>query len=148
MTNETLLILIDRCRIDEGKELVPGVAYLFDRVFLEPYADSRKHRARHEIIILLYQGKKVGAILRYGHYDIQWTVKEKYQGKHILSDFLRLNILKKIWPENTETELADVWNPQDYQKKRHLAELAGLCIKNLDLLESRFGENRRHTWYE
>lgn len=148
MTNETLLALIDRCRISDGEALIPGVAYLFDRDFLEPDAYSRKHRVRHEVIILLYRGKKAGAILRCGTVDVHWTVKEKYQGKHILSDFLRLNVLRTIWPENTETELVDIWCPEEYQRKKHLAELAGLRIKNFAKLESLYGERRAHTQYE
>lgn len=135
MKNETLLSLIERCRIADGVELIAGTAYLFDQRFRIPVINSHDCIERYEIIILLYHNHKAGAILRCGDADVHWTVKERYQGKHILSDFLRSGVLKSVWPTNIQTDLSGIESRADYQKKKHLAELAGLRITNIDFLE-------------
>ena len=53
-----------------------------------------------------------------------------------ISDFLRTKILNKVWPENKSVEICGVYTRADYNKKKHLALLAGMSIRNEDKIES------------
>ena len=135
MRNEDILRLINRCNIENGLVLIEGHAYLFN-LKRRQHCGNRYEYVTDEIIVLFKNGEKVGGIYRMGSYDLHWVIKKKYQGQHILSDFLRTEILNKVWPENKSVEICDVYTRADYDKKKHLALLAGMAIKNEDKIES------------
>lgn len=135
MRNEDILKLINRCNIENGVALINNNAYLFN-IEKRQRCGSHYEYVIEEIIVLLKDGKKVGGIYRMGSYDLHWVIKEKYQGQHILSDFLRTKILNKVWPENKSVEICGVYTRADYNKKKHLALLAGMSIRNEEKIES------------
>lgn len=129
MTHEELLDIVRRCDLRRGEELVPGKAYLFNRKF-KRQVEGENYYDQLEIIVLVKDEVKVGGILRMGTLDIHCVVKEKYRGQHILSDFCKTGIIGKIWPENTSTEICDVYTKEEYEKKKHIADLLNMTIKN------------------
>ena len=135
MKNEDILKLINKCNIESSVTLIDGNAYLFN-LKRRQHCGNRYECVIDEIIVLFKNGEKVGGIYRMGAYDLHWVIKQKYQGQHILSDFLRTKILNKVWPENKSVEICGVYTRADYNKKKHLALLAGMSIRNEDKIES------------
>lgn len=129
MQNETILDIVRRCKLKDGKELIPGVAYLFNRKFLTPI-DDRFGYEQCEIIVLVKNGIKVGGIYRMGSWDMHVVLKEKYRGQHILSSFFKTGIINKIWPENKAVDLCDVISQDVFEKKKHLVELCNMTVRN------------------
>ena len=129
MRNEDVLDLVKQCDLSEGKELIYGKAYLFDKKFRE-FVGERIEYNREEIIVLVESGIKAGGIYRMGAEDLHAVIEAKYRGQHILSNFLKSGIIGKIWPENTSVTLCDVYTQEEYDKKKHLAELSHMSIKN------------------
>ncbi len=136
MKNEEVLDLVKQCDIEEGRELVPGKAYLYNKKFREVRCGKIEY-IDEEIIVLVESGIKVGGIYRMGTIDIHIVIDEKYRGQHIMSNFLKTGIIGKIWPENTSVELCDVYSQAEYDKKRYLAELCHMSIKNKKEIEDR-----------
>lgn len=136
MTNEEVLDIIRRCDIREGVELIPNEAYLFKRRFRHHHENTTYYE-QEEIIVLVKNGIKVGGLYRMGSYDIHCIIVERYRGKHILSDFCRTGIVQEIWPENESVELCNVYTRSEYDKKRHLANLLNMKIKNEEQIEKR-----------
>lgn len=136
MKNEEVIDLVKQCDLSEGKELIPGKAYLFNKKFRE-FVGGRIEYNREEIIVLVESGIKVGGIYRMGSVDIHIVMEEKYEGQHILSNFLKTNIIEKIWPENTSVELCGVYTQAEYDKKKYLAQLCHMSIKNEKEIEKR-----------
>lgn len=131
MQNEDVLEIIRRCNLSNGEVLIPNQAYLFHRDFVLhgfKYEDT-------ELIVLVKSGVKVGGIYRMDSNDMHWIIKPKFRGQHILSDFFRTGIINKIWPENKSVKLCDVYSESEYRKKKHLADLLGLSIKNQEEIE-------------
>ena len=135
MRNEDILKLIDRCNIENGLVLIKDRAYLFN-IKRRQRCGNHYEYVTEELIVLFRNGEKVGGIYRMGIYDLHWVIKKKYQGQHILSDFLRTKILNKVWSENKSVEICDVYTRADYNKKKHLALLAGMSIRNEEKIES------------
>ena len=145
MTNDDILELIRRCDLSKGKVLIPNQAYLFHRDFRLNgfnYEDT-------ELIVLVNSGVKVGGIYRMGSYDMHWIIKPKFRGQHILSDFFRTGIINEIWPENKSVKLCEVYSESEYKKKKHLADILGLSIKNQEEIESflSYVENQKKKHY-
>lgn len=136
MTNEDVLNLVKQCSIKEGIELVPEKAYLFNQKFRENRCGKIEY-VEEEMIVLVEAGIKVGGIYRMGSVDIHVVIEEEYRGQHILSSFLKTGIIGEIWPENTSVELCGVYTQAEYDKKRHLAELCHMSIKNEKEIEDR-----------
>ena len=134
MKNEDVLNLVRRCRLKSGKVLIPNKAYLFKRRFLTKIG-FKFYNNEEEIIVLVENGKKVGGIYRMGTYDVHCVLKEKYRDQHIISNFLKTGIIQKIWPENKSVELCDVYTREEYEKKKHLADLLGMVVRNADKIE-------------
>ena len=126
MKNEQILKMVKSCDLNEGKELIPGKAYLFKRTFLEVISENEEY----EIIILVKNGIKVGGILRMDDFDIHVVMYKKYENQHILSDFFRTGIINELWPNITSVMLCGVYTREEYNKKKHLAELCHMSIKN------------------
>ncbi len=133
MNNEELLDIIRRCDIHSGIELIPGTAFLIRRKFKRKIC-GRVTYQQLELIILVKNGIKVGAIYKMVD-DIHAIIKPKYRGQHIFSDFARTGIINKLWPEITSTELCDVNSRQEYEKKKHLATLCQMSVKNAKAIE-------------
>lgn len=134
MKNEDVLNLVQRCRLKSGKVLIPNKAYLFKRKFLTRVG-FKFYNNEEEIIVLVKDGKKVGGIYRMGAYDIHCVLHEKYRNQHIMSDFLKSGIIQEIWPENKSVELCGVYTREEYEKKKYLASLLGMTVKNADKIE-------------
>ncbi len=135
MTNEELLDIIRRCDIRNGIELIPGTAFLIKRRFKRKIC-GRVTYQQLEVIILVKNGVKVGAIYKMVD-DIHAILKPQYRGQHIFSDFARTGIINKLWPEITSTELCGVYSRQEYEKKKHLATLCQMSVKNAKEIEER-----------
>ena len=139
MTNEGVLDLVKRCNLKKGIELIPGEAYLFDRKFkIKSYGISNcmNKFIQMELIVLIKNGKKVGGIYRMGTADIHIVIKERYRGQHIMSNFLKKGIIKKIWPENISVEFCDLYTRSDYVMRKHLVALCNMTIRNEAEIES------------
>ena len=109
MTNEDVLNLVRRCKLNKGEELIPNNAYLFNRKFWHRVPRKiRFYKEYEEIIVLVKNGIKVGGIYRMGTYDIHVVMKKKYEGQGILSSFLKTGIINEIWPENKSVKLCGV----------------------------------------
>lgn len=134
MTNEDVLSLVRRCQLKTGQELIPKQAYLFKHKFLTRVG-CRLCCNEEEIIVLVKNDKKVWGIYRMGTYDVHCVLQEKYRGQHIMSDFLKTGIIQKIWPENKSVELCGVYTREEYEKKKHLADLLGMTVRNADKIE-------------
>lgn len=134
MTNEDVLDLVRRCRLKSGKVLIPNKAYLFKREFLTRVG-FKFYNNEEEIIVLVKDGKKVGGIYRMGTCDIHCVLDERYRNQHIMSDFFKSGIIREIWPENKSVKLCNVYTREEYEKKKHLAELLGMSVKNTDEIE-------------
>ncbi|MGN8874296.1 hypothetical protein [Pseudoflavonifractor sp. HCP28S3_F10] len=91
MTNDDILDLIRRCNIRDGEELIPGNAYLFNKKFRRN-ANGGITYEQEELIVLVKRGIKVGGIYRMGSYDIHVVMDERFEGQHIMSDFLRTGL--------------------------------------------------------
>lgn len=143
MTNEGILDLIRKCRISEGEELIPGKAYLFNRRFRMRTSGGRTYTEDVELIVLVKNGIKVGGIYRMAEYDIHIVMKERYEGQHIMSDFAKTGILNEIWPENKSVELCGVYTRQEFEKKKYLASLFGMTVRNEEELEDRLRSFRQ-----
>lgn len=127
MTNEELEKRIKKCKIKKGKELVKDFAYLC-------MSDE------FEIIVLTTNRKrKVGGIVRWGDFDIHFTIFPKYRGQHFLSNFLKTGVMQEIWNENKTITLYDraIESMDDYYKKMHLVELTGYTLTNTEEIEKR-----------
>ena len=135
MRNEDILKLINRCNIENGLILIEGYAYLFN-IKRRQRCGNHYEYITEEIIVLFKNGEKAGGIYRMGSYNLHWVIKKKYQGQHILSDFLRTGILNNVWSENKSVEICGVYTRADYNKKKHLALLAGMSIRNEEKIES------------
>lgn len=70
-----------------------------------------------------------------GSYDIHCIIDEKYRGQHIMSDFCKKGIIQEIWSENKSVELVEVDTRNDYNKRKHIASLCGLTIRNEEEIE-------------
>ena len=134
MTNDDILDLIRRCNIRDGEELIPGNAYLFNKKFRRN-ANGRITYEQEELIVLVKNGIKVGGIYRMGSYDIHVVMDERFEGQHIMSDFLRTGIINDIWPENTSVELCGVYTREEFDKKKHLAKLCNMTVRNEEKIE-------------
>ncbi len=143
MTNEELLDVIRRRDIRSGIELIPGTAFLIKRRFKRKIC-GRVTYQQLELIILVKNGVKVGAIYRMVD-DIHAILKPKYREQHIMSDFARTGIINKLWPEITSTELCDVHSLQEYEKKKHLATLCQMSVKNAKEIEKRLIFTKIHS---
>ena len=142
MKNEEVLDIVRRCDLIEGEELVRGEAYLFNRKFRRQIS-GKTYYVQVEIIVLVKNGVKVGGIYRMGSYDIHCVIDDKYKGQHIMSNFSKKGIIEKIWPENKSVELVDVNTREEYNKRKYLASLSGLAIRNEEEIEkwlSYFGQ--------
>ena len=135
MTNEDILSIVKQCKLKKGTILISNCAYLFNQKF-KVRVDKRFRYEQIEIIVLTKLGKKVGGIYRMGFDDIHCVIMEKYRNQHILSDFFKTGIIKKIWPENTSVKLCNVYTRDEYSKKKYLVELLGMSIKNESEIES------------
>ena len=130
MTNDNVLDLIKQCNLQEGEVLIPGEAYLFNKRFPHNRADEKE-----EIIVLVKNGIKVGGIYRMGSYDIHLVMKKNYEGQHIMSSFLKTGILNELWPENKSVKLCEVYTREEYSRKKYLADLCHMTVKNKDEIE-------------
>jgi hypothetical protein len=142
MKNEDILDIVRRCDLIEGEELVPGEAYLFNRKF-RMQISGKTYYEQVEIIVLVKNGVKVGGIYRMGSHDIHCVIDDKYIGEHLMSNFSKKGIIEKIWPENKSVELVNVNTREEYNKRKYLASLSGLEIRNEDEIEkwlSYFGQ--------
>lgn len=136
MKNEDILDIVRRCDLIEGEELVPSEAYLFNRKFLMQIP-GKTYYEQVEIIVLVKNGVKVGGIYRMGSHDIHCVIDDRYTGQHIMSNFSKKGIIKKIWPENKSVELVNVYTREEYNKRKYLASLSGLVIRNEEEIEKR-----------
>lgn len=134
MTNENVLDIVRRCDIRDGEELVPDEAYLFNRRFLMR-SPQKTYFEQVEIIVLVKNGIKVGGIYRMGTYDIHCVIDRKYRNQHIMSDFFKSGIIQEIWSENKSVKLCGVDTRDEYNKKKYLAGLCDLAIKNEEEIE-------------
>lgn len=134
MTNDDVFNMIRRCNIRDGEELIPGNAYLFNKKF-KRNINGRISYEQEELIVLVKNGIKVGGIYRMGSYDIHVVIDERFEGQHIMSDFLRTGIISEIWPENTSVELCGVYTRDEFDKKKHLANLCNMTVRNEDKIE-------------
>jgi hypothetical protein len=142
MKNEDILDIVRRCDLIEGEELVPGEAYLFNRKF-RMQISGKTYYEQVEIIVLVKNGVKVGGIYRMGSHDIHCVIDDKYIGEHLMSNFSKKGIIEKIWPENKSVELVNVNTREEYNKRKYLASLSGLEIRNEEEIEkwlSYFGQ--------
>ena len=142
MKNEDILDIVRRCDLIEGEELVPGEAYLFNRKF-RMQISGKTYYEQVEIIVLVKNGVKVGGIYRMGSLDIHCVIDDKYIGEHLMSNFSKKGIIEKIWPENKSVELVNVNTREEYNKRKYLASLSGLEIRNEEEIEkwlSYFGQ--------
>ena len=146
------------------KEVVPGYVYHYkgrkdpekDIMYFHLYDDRVMYYPIKEFIIIVKDGEKVGIILRHSIYDMHCVIKEEHRGKHIMSDFNRSGILKKLWPGNRKVELCGIYTWEEYAKKKHLVALAGLKVYNSEELEHRLAmfdeypeyKERYMEWYE
>lgn len=142
MKNEEILDIVRRCDLIEGEELVPGEAYFFNRRF-RMQISGKIYYEQVEIIVLVKNGVKVGGIYRMGSYDIHCVIDDKYKGQHIMSNFSKKGIIEKIWPENKSVELVNVYTRKEYNKRKYLASLSGLTIKNEEDIEKRLSYFRQ-----
>ena len=93
--------------------------------------------------MLVKNGVKVGGIYRMGSHDIHCVIDDKYIGEHLMSNFSKKGIIEKIWPENKSVELVNVNTREEYNKRKYLASLSGLEIRNEEEIEkwlSYFGQ--------
>lgn len=143
MSNDDVLDLVKQCDIGKGKVLVPDEAYLFKQVF-RTRISGKPHYQEEEIIVLVWNGVKAGGIYRMGTMDVHWVIKERYRGKHILSNFLKKGIIEDVWPENRSVELCGIYFREDYEKKKYLAELCHMSIRNEAEIEERLAKHDAH----
>lgn len=136
MTNEQLICKIKKCDLNECQELIPGSAYYYKQKKLQIIENMWCEY--EEMIILVKEGLKVGGIYRMGYNDLHWIIIKKYQNQHILSNFLKTEIMQKLWPENKSVKLYDIISFEDYKKKCHLVRLCNMNIKNKDELEAKY----------
>ena len=81
----------------------------------------------YDYLILLKDGVKVGIINKCDFEDIHVYVYEKYRNQHIVSKLIRDGFLKKLWPDINSVTCA---NKSEYEKIKHLAEIAGFYLRN------------------
>lgn len=148
MTSDDIFDLIRRCNIRDGKELIPGNAYLLDKKFRRN-VNGRISYEQEELVVLVKKGIKVGGIYRMGSYDIHMVMDEHFEGQHIMSDFLRTGILNDIWPENTSVELCGVYTRKEFEKKKHLAKLCNMMVRNEEEIEKflSYCDEQRRKYY-
>lgn len=137
MTNRELMNKINKCNILECEELLPEKAYLYKKK-CKPQIVENTWCEEEQMIVLVKGGIKVGGIYRMGFDDLHWIIKKEYQNQHILSDFLKLGLIEKIWPENKTVKLCGITSLEDYNKKIYLASLCHMSIKNKLELERKF----------
>lgn len=134
MKNEDVLNLVRRCRLKSGKVLIPNKAYMFKRRFLTRVG-FKFYNNEEEIIVLVENDKKVGGVYRMGTFDLHCVLYEKYRNCHIMSSFFKTGIIQELWPENKSVKLCDVYTREEYEKKKYLATLLGMTVKNADEIE-------------
>lgn len=134
MKNEDILDLVRRCNLEEEEELIPGKAYLINRKFRMKVGNKTCYDWV-EMIVLVKNGVKVGGLYRMGSYDIHIVIDERFQGQHIMSGFAKTGIVQEIWPENESVELCGVYTRNEFQKKKYLASLFGLRVRNEEQIE-------------
>lgn len=143
MSNDDVLDLVRQCDLQKGNVLVPGEAYWFKQAFQIRVSGSIRF-AEEEIIVLVWHGVKVGGIYRMGFEDIHWVINEKYRGKHILSNFLKKGIIEDIWPENESVKLCGIYFREDYEKKKYLARLCHMSIRNEAEIEEKLARMEQY----
>lgn len=143
MNNDDVLDLVKQCDISKGKVLIPHEAYLFKQVF-KTRVSGKPYYQEEEIIVLVWNGVKVGGIYRMGTRDVHWVIKERFRGKHILSNFLKKGIIEDVWKENTSVELCGIYFREDYEKKKHLAELCHMSIRNKAEIEEQLAKREAY----
>ncbi len=72
-----------------------------------------------------------------GFSDLHCVIEEEYRNQHIMSDFLKKGVIEKVWSENKSVELVQVYKRDDYNKRKYLASLSGLSIRNEEEIEAR-----------
>ena len=77
----------------------------------------------YDYLVLL----KAGIILKCDSIDIRIYVYPKYRDQQIVSKLTGEGFLKKLWPDIESITCA---NRSEYQKIKHLAEIAGFYLRN------------------
>lgn len=93
--------------------------------------NHQKFTHYHDYLVLLKAGEKAGIILNCDSVDVHAYVLRKYRGQHIVSKLTNNGFLKNLWPDIDSVTCA---NPREYDKLKHLAEIAGFTLRFKRLL--------------
>ena len=83
------------------------------------------------VIILLEENTPVGIVFPMGKSDLHVLVLEEYQGRGIMSSFMSSGIVHQLNPglSSIRTNFSPRFDPDKYNKIKHLASKAGLVIR-------------------
>lgn len=81
----------------------------------------------YDYIILMKEETKAGIILKCDFEDVHVYVFPRFRNQHIVSRITGEGFLKKLWPE---IETVTCANKEEYERIKHLAEIAGYSLRN------------------
>ena len=130
MTNDTLSHILRNIDLSRGY-LVRTVNDL-EAVLIENHKtvttnSGCRYVGYYDYLVLLKAGMKAGIILKCDSVDIHVYVYPKYRDQQIVSKLTGEGFLKKLWPDIESVTCA---NRSEYQKIKHLAEIAGFYLRN------------------
>ena len=140
MTDEQLEKILKSIDLNECEPIINNHIYYFKKLIKSRVSrDDGTYRYsadEYEFLIITAGNEKQGIILRCGTTDLHWFVLRQWRNCHVLSDALRTGVINNVWPENKTVSCCYSWRdkvmdrPKKYSMTKHLAELAGLKMKN------------------
>lgn len=136
MTNEQLKSILEKIDLCECDVIIENYIYYSKRIERQRCYNGEggySYSANEYVFLIITdKGEKQAIILRCGYEDLHWYVKRKYRGSQVLSNALRTEVIRYVWPENTQVTCCYSWNDnreQKYEMTKHLADIAGLRMK-------------------
>ncbi len=140
VTDEQLERILKKMDLQECKPIMKDYIYYCKKLIKSrSYSGDGTYRYstdESEFLIIVNGEEKQGIILRCGIVDIHWFVLKKWRKQHVLSNALRTGVINDVWPENKVVSCCYSWRdkvvdrPKKYSMTEHLANIAGLKMKN------------------
>lgn len=149
MTNDALHLLLHDIDLGNCEHIFNGIYYIKTDL-----ADSERYGTvsnwDYEFLIITDNNIKKAIIVNYDNLDLHWYVCDKWRGSHILSNALRTNIIKFVWPNveyvSCPYDKYDEDSCRKYSRAVYLANLAGLKVMTKSPTCIRTYNKEKHKW--
>ena len=128
MHNDKLKYVLKNTKLDKCEVIVDNYLYYIKKNIRNGSCFIKNC----EFIIIAENEVKQAIIYNMADQDLHWYVLEEWREKHVLSNALRTDVIKQVWPD-VKTITCCYEYGENYKDKlnqtKHLAKIAGLKIK-------------------